>query len=232
MFFCTNCVHVSIFFHSKSRNSTHFVLGMCVVKFATLKKDDYEEDVPLKSIKSVVRPKSKAKSKSLKKKLTSQISTQGKSQDPCVAPPNTPADGLLSQQNNLRLNNQHASSSTIISKNNVKSDDKANGIKWNATSASRNFVLTSTGSNETDFFGQIEQLSTLSGCENSPSFTPAVTHVVVPTSVDEPAKRTIKFLQGVVSGKWIVSYAWVSACLAANEFVDEAAYEVRSDTSG
>lgn len=86
---------------------------------------------------------------------------------------------------------------------------------------------------------------------------PAVTHLVVPTEKVGveifSSKRSLKYLQTVTSGRWVVSFDWVKgnemhgkagraraklncltsisllACLAAQQTVAEVAYEVAGD---
>ncbi|KAJ2964904.1 hypothetical protein NQZ79_g353 [Umbelopsis isabellina] len=60
-------------------------------------------------------------------------------------------------------------------------------------------------------------------------FTPEVTHVV--TSVDENghARRTLKYLQSIVSGKWILNETWLEKSILAGRFVPEEEYEVLGD---
>ena len=40
-------------------------------------------------------------------------------------------------------------------------------------------------------------------------------------------RRTLKYLLGVLCGKWVVAASWLSASLAAGSFVPEADHEVR-----
>ncbi|KAL9968227.1 hypothetical protein ACROYT_G026577 [Oculina patagonica] len=58
-------------------------------------------------------------------------------------------------------------------------------------------------------------------------FSLSVTHVVTATSNKGVSPRTIKYLNGVLTGKWIVSYEWILKCLRHKTWVDEAPHEVR-----
>ena len=40
-------------------------------------------------------------------------------------------------------------------------------------------------------------------------------------------KRTLKLMQGIADGKWIVSEAWAAACVRSLSRVDEAEYELK-----
>ncbi|KAI8489949.1 BRCA1-associated RING domain protein 1 [Branchiostoma belcheri] len=63
------------------------------------------------------------------------------------------------------------------------------------------------------------------------TFSDQVTHLV--TACDEAGHcpRTIKYLRGVLTGKWIVSFKWVSACLEQQQCVPEGPYEVLGTTA-
>jgi len=42
--------------------------------------------------------------------------------------------------------------------------------------------------------------------------------------------RTVKYLQGLAAGKWIVGHNWVKDSLEAGVLLPEAGYEVRGDS--
>ena len=44
--------------------------------------------------------------------------------------------------------------------------------------------------------------------------------------------RTLKYMEGVLAGNWIVSQLWVSECLAKHEHVPEERYEITGDSKG
>ncbi|XP_066301591.1 BRCA1-associated RING domain protein 1-like [Branchiostoma lanceolatum] len=58
------------------------------------------------------------------------------------------------------------------------------------------------------------------------TFDDQVTHLVAACDDTNRCPRTIKYLQGVLTGKWIVSCKWVSACLEEQQHVPEGSYEV------
>jgi len=59
-------------------------------------------------------------------------------------------------------------------------------------------------------------------------WAPGVTHVVCGVTGAEPvAKRTFKFMMGVLSGAWLVSPAWLAACEAAGAAAPEEEHEAR-----
>lgn len=45
-------------------------------------------------------------------------------------------------------------------------------------------------------------------------------------------RRTTKLMMGIVSGSWIVSAAWMAACLASGSAVAEGPHEVQKDCHG
>jgi hypothetical protein len=58
-----------------------------------------------------------------------------------------------------------------------------------------------------------------------------VTHIVTPTNADGfCTKRTLKFMQGVADGKWVVGPKWVQACVDADATADETPFEVKGYT--
>lgn len=63
------------------------------------------------------------------------------------------------------------------------------------------------------------------GAEVVPTYTPAVTHVIVQVDTENCAQRTLKFLYGVAAGKWIVGIDWVHSSMRENCIVDEELFE-------
>lgn len=45
-------------------------------------------------------------------------------------------------------------------------------------------------------------------------------------------RRTLKFLLGVLNGKWMLHTSWVAACLKHGAPVEEEAHEVQMDSAG
>jgi len=58
-------------------------------------------------------------------------------------------------------------------------------------------------------------------------FSPSVTHIVTTTNGKGVCPRTIKYLNGVLTGKWIVNYDWIVKCLRQKTWMDERPYEVK-----
>jgi hypothetical protein len=57
------------------------------------------------------------------------------------------------------------------------------------------------------------------------TYTCAVTHIIVQLDEENCAQRTLKFLYGVASGKWIVGVDWVHQCIRENRLIDEEPFE-------
>ncbi|KAK3109008.1 hypothetical protein FSP39_021013 [Pinctada imbricata] len=62
-------------------------------------------------------------------------------------------------------------------------------------------------------------------------FTPLVSHVITSVNKDGVCPRTIKYLQSVLTGKWIVSMEWIAMCLEYEDRVCEDAFEVPGASS-
>ncbi|XP_069686909.1 breast cancer type 1 susceptibility protein homolog [Periplaneta americana] len=78
---------------------------------------------------------------------------------------------------------------------------------------------------------RVKALSRMMGAEFSNKFEPHTTHLVVKASDDMMADKTLKYLSAVAKGIWVVSFAWVNACLQARKLLPEDEYEML-DTSG
>jgi hypothetical protein len=72
----------------------------------------------------------------------------------------------------------------------------------------------------------VKALSELLGAEFSNKFEPQTTHLVVKASDNMMADKTLKYLSAVVTKKWIVSIAWVNACLQARKLVPEVSHNI------
>lgn len=67
----------------------------------------------------------------------------------------------------------------------------------------------------------------------SPFFSSKVTHLIVSVnkSTNQLLEYTIKFVQAVAAGIWVLNFQWIEECIAANRLVPEGPYEVY-DVSG
>ena len=91
--------------------------------------------------------------------------------------------------------------------------------------AARKWVLTASGLDGPDK-ESLKKLAELAGCEYTKQWRDDVTHVVAAADKRQRAPRTVKLMFAVLRGKWVVSPAWVAACVAGNRPVEEAAYEI------
>ncbi|KAM7500529.1 hypothetical protein LguiA_024943 [Lonicera macranthoides] len=82
---------------------------------------------------------------------------------------------------------------------------------------------------EKETVSEFERLSRVTLLKNWDS---SVTHVIASTDENAACRRTLKFLMGILEGKWIVSIEWVKACLEAKKHVDEQPYEIAVDIHG
>jgi hypothetical protein len=71
---------------------------------------------------------------------------------------------------------------------------------------------------------RVKALSKLLGAEFSNKFELHTTHLVVKASDTMMADKTLKYLSAVVKKTWIVSFAWVNACLQARKLVPEVSH--------
>ncbi|KAG9439395.1 hypothetical protein H6P81_019560 [Aristolochia fimbriata] len=78
----------------------------------------------------------------------------------------------------------------------------------------------------------VSKLTKLAGISLAKTWNPAVTHVIASTDENGACKRTLKFLMGILEGKWILKADWVKACLTALQPVNEEMYEVEVDIHG
>lgn len=78
----------------------------------------------------------------------------------------------------------------------------------------------------TGLITRVKTLSKLLGAEFSNKFEPHTTHLVVKASDNMMADKTLKYLSAVVKKKWIVSIAWVDACLQAGKLVPEVSHYI------
>lgn len=59
-----------------------------------------------------------------------------------------------------------------------------------------------------------------------------VTHIIASTDENGACKRTLKYLMGILEGKWILDVNWVKACMTAMKPVDEEQFEIIVDVHG
>jgi len=62
------------------------------------------------------------------------------------------------------------------------------------------------------------------------AFSSQVTHIVTIVNDDGSCPRTVKYLQAVLSGKWIVNIDWITTCLGFKSKVPEETFEITGST--
>jgi BRCA1-associated RING domain protein 1 len=62
------------------------------------------------------------------------------------------------------------------------------------------------------------------------TFSSNVTHIVAIPNENNCVKRTVKYIYGVLSGIWIVSYDWILESSSKGYWVDEISFEISGDT--
>ncbi|KAJ6840182.1 protein BREAST CANCER SUSCEPTIBILITY 1-like protein [Iris pallida] len=78
----------------------------------------------------------------------------------------------------------------------------------------------------------ISEFTKLTNVSISKTWSPAVTHVIASTDANGACKRTLKFLMGILDGKWILSIEWVKACMKAMGPIGEEKFEITVDVHG
>ncbi|XP_060181871.1 protein BREAST CANCER SUSCEPTIBILITY 1 homolog isoform X1 [Lycium barbarum] len=109
--------------------------------------------------------------------------------------------------------------------------DNAAALQWKSQKKNKNLVLCCSALTA-DEIGLVSTLKRLSGVTIVKNWDLSVTHVIASTDEKGACRRTLKYLMGVLAGKWILSTDWIIACVEATEFIDEQQYEIKIDTHG
>ncbi|XP_016502913.2 protein BREAST CANCER SUSCEPTIBILITY 1 homolog [Nicotiana tabacum] len=109
--------------------------------------------------------------------------------------------------------------------------DNAATSQWKSQKKNKSLVLCSSAltADEKELVSSLKRLSGVTVVKN---WDLSVTHVIASTDEKGTCRRTLKYLMGVLAGKWILSIDWIIACLEATEFVDEQQYEIKTDAHG
>ncbi|KAG5590649.1 hypothetical protein H5410_041163 [Solanum commersonii] len=109
--------------------------------------------------------------------------------------------------------------------------DNAPTLQWKSQKKNKNLVLccSSLTADEKELVSTLKRLSGVTVVKN---WDLSVTHVIASTDEKGACRRTLKYLMGVLAGKWIMSIDWIIASLEATEFIDEQQYEIKIDTHG
>ncbi|KAL5716339.1 hypothetical protein ACHQM5_018050 [Ranunculus cassubicifolius] len=78
----------------------------------------------------------------------------------------------------------------------------------------------------------VSEFTKLAGLTLSTTYAPNVTHIIASTDENGACRRTLKFLLGILEGKWILKIDWVKACIESLKPVCEEKYEINVDIHG
>ncbi|KAI3709979.1 hypothetical protein L2E82_39751 [Cichorium intybus] len=78
----------------------------------------------------------------------------------------------------------------------------------------------------------IVEFEKLSGVTILKTWDSRVTHVIASVDENGACRRTLKYLMGIIEGKWILTFEWIKACLEVKKPVDEQRYEINLDVYG
>ncbi|XP_065857771.1 protein BREAST CANCER SUSCEPTIBILITY 1 homolog isoform X2 [Euphorbia lathyris] len=111
-----------------------------------------------------------------------------------------------------------------------KCDSSANP-SWNSHEKMDKLVLCCSALTveEREFVSQLQRSSGIKVLKN---WDLSVTHVIASTDENGAGRRTLKFLMGILEGKWILNIEWVKACMKAMKLVQEEQYEIKVDVYG
>ncbi|CAI9773294.1 unnamed protein product [Fraxinus pennsylvanica] len=113
----------------------------------------------------------------------------------------------------------------------TKRCDSITTLQWNCHRKTKNLVLCCSAL--TDVEKEIvSEFAKLSRVTILKSWDLSVTHVIASTDENGSCRRTLKFLMGILEGKWILSVEWIKACMKSGEFVNEQHYEIGVDIHG
>jgi hypothetical protein len=78
----------------------------------------------------------------------------------------------------------------------------------------------------------LQDFATSHGIRLASVFNSCTTHVVTNTDENNRCVRTVKYLQGLAAGKWILSYSWIQESVKAGCVLQENGFEVTGDSLG
>ncbi|CAH2078405.1 unnamed protein product [Thlaspi arvense] len=78
----------------------------------------------------------------------------------------------------------------------------------------------------------ISEFAELTGVRISRKWEPSATHVIASINENGACKRTLKFMMGILEGKWILSIDWVKVCMKDSKYVSEEPYVISMDVHG
>eukprot|EP01031_Cornospumella_fuschlensis_P033534 gene33534-40569_t len=136
---------------------------------------------------------------------------------PTPDPPNATTSAASASTSASSTHRQHAPSTSVSSA---------------SEEAPLKVVLCTTGiDSKYNIDQKLDKLLECGDVTLSCGFTSDVTHLLVSTASRNNVmqQRTMKYMQALAKGIWIVSTKWLEDCLAANTLLPEAEYEVRGN---
>jgi len=112
---------------------------------------------------------------------------------------------------------------------NEKENNEANSTKDSVVRDNRQYVLAGTGLQKGSADRMIRLASSLGGIVKTKLST-RVTHLITDCFKEGHAQRTMKYFHAILSGIWILDFAWIKECDKANLWVEEEPFEVQADT--
>ncbi|KAL1555779.1 protein BREAST CANCER SUSCEPTIBILITY 1 [Salvia divinorum] len=103
--------------------------------------------------------------------------------------------------------------------------------QWKSQKTFKNLVLCCSALINTEK-ETVTEFENLSGVTILKNWDSTVTHVIASTDENGACRRTLKFLMGVLEGKWILSVQWIKACIEAGGIADEEQFEISVDIHG
>ncbi|PIK60991.1 putative BRCA1-associated RING domain protein 1-like [Apostichopus japonicus] len=91
--------------------------------------------------------------------------------------------------------------------------------------SSQKIVLLGTGLNDKQR-NKLQSCARLLRGKVTSDFTQNITHLVANAAAEGRCSRTMKFLQAVLLGKWVVNFSWVEECLKGKGLVPEVNHEI------
>jgi hypothetical protein len=100
------------------------------------------------------------------------------------------------------------------------------------TASSSSIVLCTSGLSESDYRELIRSVRTLP-CRLQLTYDVCVTHLILPLVSEAPrlTRRTMKYLLGILDGKYILSMDWIRSAFLTREFPNETKFEIEGDTN-
>ncbi|GER24630.1 protein BREAST CANCER SUSCEPTIBILITY 1 homolog [Striga asiatica] len=150
---------------------------------------------------------------------------------PIHASSQLPNNMAQSQSNRKRKSAPESRKSSI---HQAKASDECNSgstMQWKTQKKLKSLVLCCSALTNTEK-EVVTNFENLSGVTILKNWDPTITHIIASTDENGACRRTLKYLMGVLEGKWILSVEWIKACNETGEIVDENHYEISIDIHG